>query len=242
MFNFQPGLTVENFLPRTSIFEPNEPVVLTTLDESRTQKYIPYMVEENSVVSKTTRVTFSEADKFSEPEFHKIEEMQPQIEITSLVSRHPDKLDNPDRGILKQNKYAKVPNASSQSYVGSNQQDVQEDKLTDRQQSTTGRTQDEGSGIESQAGRAYGSTGPPKWRRINDNQPTLPFNEIESFEREFFIFYTQFKDRTFPMNLPRGETALKRLQISFKTIIIIRTSLYRQLVMNFSSENTINLM
>ena len=185
---------VENFLPRTSIFEFSEPVVLTTLDESGVHKYIPYVVE-SSVGSKTQRLPFSEADRFSDPEFHKIEETEPQMEINSFA-RPPEKTDETHYQGTDLQKHT----------FGSKLQDIQEETSMGSDRSAQVKAQTGHSEIESQVGQHFPEIGPPKWRRINENQPKLPYKDMKSYEKEFFIFYTLFKDRTFPLNLPRSMT------------------------------------
>ena len=203
-----------NEQPRTSIFETNQPIVLTSHDEIPTQKYTPHVVEEiNDDPSGTANFpTFSNFEELNlvgnvQQRFRRIGEPSERSEKDQSRSVRFDEviagpkpisyLSTTVPGNSKQPKPSHMPIRSS----------ARRPRDRSLRESLAGYSDlsfaSQRSNDVSTSAEDIIRTG-PRWRRVQDNPVVIPYDDIESYEKEFFIFYTKFKDPTFPHNLPRG--------------------------------------
>ena len=194
--------------PRTSVFEHDQPVVLTSHDEIPIQKYTSHVIEEDD-------------DSSSQPNFSNFEELQHEgnlQETVNYLNYGSPRTQSPQYGRGKADTeptpityFRSTIDAPSLEPKSSHVNPIRSSKRSrDRrlcesltQLSTSRSFQSERSNEISTSVEDILTTG-PRWRRVQDNPIVIPYDDLEAYEKEFFIFYTKFKDPTFPHNLPRG--------------------------------------
>ena len=195
----------DNENPRTAVFDNSMPIILTSHDEMPVSKYKSYVVEEIGEEKPPKRHQPAKVRFEDGPSLGNFHVLENDVRVVQPVTQYQHQETAKPALDPKPVSYTKSSVDEVTELLGQSQ------FPRNRRVATSSRVATFGDSVSSKSQTSDYSknldeilaTG-PRWRRVMENSAVLPYETVENYEKEFFIFYTKFKDPTFPHNLPRG--------------------------------------